>query len=125
MFKAAVVDPDPGSLQATAGLLANNGHIASVACFSGYDGFMSELRKGGVHIAFIRVGVPGLPGLSVARETLAVSPATMVVFMSDTESYAVTAFEEGASGYLLLPAEQKDFDGVVENIRKRGNRKFV
>lgn len=124
MFKVAVVDPDPGSLQATAGLLARNGHVVSVACFSGYGSFLNEIRKGEVHVAFIRVGRPELPGLTAARMILAVSPATMVVLMSDSESYAVAAFEEGASGYLLLPAGQKDLDGVMENIRKRGNRMF-
>jgi len=120
MFNTAVVDPDAGSLKAAAGLLAKNPHVDSVACFSGYTGFMSEIERGGVHIAFIRVGRPGFHGLSIARETLSVSPATRVVFMSDTESYAVMAFEEGASGYLLLPAVQKDLDEVMDNIRKRG-----
>lgn len=86
---------------------------------------MSEIEKGGIDIAFIRVGNPGLHGLSLAKETLAASPATKVVFMSDTERYAVIAFEEGACGYLLLPAEQNDLDEVMDNIRKRESWKFV
>lgn len=125
MFNAAVVDPDPGSLKATAGLLARNPHIASVACFDGYTGFMSEIEKGGVHVAFIRVGFSGFHGLSIAKEALVASPATRIVFMSDTGNYAVMAFDEGASGYLLLPAKQKNLDEVMDNIRKRGNRESV
>ncbi|MCL6612793.1 MAG: hypothetical protein K6T66_14760 [Peptococcaceae bacterium] len=119
MFNAAVVDPDTGSLEATAGLLARNPHVSSVACFRGYSDFFKEIEKGGIHLAFIRVGSPGFHGLSVARETFAVSPATMVVFMSDTGNYAVAAFEEGACGYLILPAEQKDLDELVDNLKKR------
>lgn len=121
MLNAAVVDPDSGSLKIVACLLERNAQIASVTCFSSLPDYVSELEKGSIHIAFIRVGSPGFHGLSLARETSLVSPATRVVFMSDTERYAVMAFEERACGYLLLPAQQKDLDEVLDNVRRRKN----
>ncbi|MCL5058023.1 MAG: hypothetical protein M1130_08515 [Actinobacteria bacterium] len=119
MYNTAVIDTDIGCLKSMASLLEGNCHIISVTCFSRSSDYLSELKKGNIHIAFIRVGSPELQGLSLAKVTQTVSPSTRFVFMSSAESYAVMAFEERACGYLLLPAEQKDLDGVIENIRKR------
>lgn len=121
MFNTAVIDPDSGALEAMVGLLKKNTNIASVVCFSKYADYMREIENGSIDIAFIRAGSYGFHGLSLAKETLLASPATRVVFVSDTEKYAVIAFEEGASGYLLLPVEQRDLNELMENIRRRDN----
>ena len=123
MYNTAVIDNDPATIKAMVGLLENNPHIARVACFSRLPDFYREMEKGRVQIAFIRVGSPGLQGLSLAKEIMKVSPATRVVFMAGIAGYAIMAFDEGARGYLLLPANQKRLDEVIENIRKRDNRK--
>ncbi|MBU7006028.1 LytR/AlgR family response regulator transcription factor [Phosphitispora fastidiosa] len=123
MYNAAVIDTDPATLEAMAGLLGNNPHVDRISCFSRMPDFFSELEKGWVQIAFIRVGGPGLQGLSLAKEIIKISPATRVVFMAGIAGYALMAFDEGARGYLLLPADQKRLDEVIENIRKRDNRK--
>jgi len=123
MYNAAVIDTDPATLEAMAGLLGNNPHIGRVSCFSLLPEFFSELEKGWVQIAFIRVGGPGLQGLSLSKEIMKVSPGTKVVFMAGIAGYALMAFDEGARGYLLLPPDQKRLDEVILNIRKRDNRK--
>ncbi|MHB8158869.1 MAG: response regulator [Desulfocucumaceae bacterium] len=124
MYNAAVIDTDSGCLELMARLLNGNCYIASVTCFSLMSDYLSELKKGNIQVVFIRVGSPGLQGLSLTKVTQTVSPATRVVFMSCAESYAVMAFEEKACGYLVLPAEQKGVDEVIENIKRRDSWKW-
>lgn len=121
MYNTAVIDTDGGCLKQVASLLKENRYIISVACFHQWADYLGELKKGNIHITFIRVDSPGLQGLSLAKVTQRISPATRIVFISSVKSYAVMAFEERASGYLVLPAKQKDLDKVVENIRRRHN----
>jgi len=119
MYNAAVIDNDNGCLEYMSRLLEQNGHITSVTCFQQWASYLEELKNRNIHIAFIRVDSPGLQGFSLAKVTQKVSPVTRIVFISSAESYAVIAFEERASGYLVLPVRQKRLDEVIENIRKR------
>lgn len=119
MYNVALIDNDSECLEYMSRLLEENGHITSVTCFRQRTGYLEELQKGIIHIAFIRVDSPGLQGFSLAKVTQKISPATRIVLISSAESYAVIAFEERASGYLVLPVKQKRLDAVVENIRKR------
>ena len=119
MYNAVVMETDRSCLKYLSRLLKENPYINSVTCFYRSEDYLEELKKGTMHIAIIRVDSPGPQGLSLARVTQMVSPATRVVFISSVKSYAVMAFEERASGYLVLPVTQKDVDEVVLNIRRR------
>jgi len=119
MYNVAVIETNRGCLKYLSRILKENCYINSVTCFYRGEDYLSELKKGTMHIAFIRVDSPGLQGFSLAKATQMVSPATRIVFMSSVKSYAVMAFEERASGYLVLPVTQKDVDEVVLNIRRR------
>lgn len=122
MYLAAVIDTDSDFLKYMSGLLENNCYIISVSCFNQWSDYLSELKKGNINLALIRVDSPGLQGLSLARVTQGASPATRIVFISSAASYAIMAFEERARGYLVLPVKQQDLDEVVDNIRRRDNR---
>lgn len=119
MYNTAVIDSDSSFLKYMSCLLEENRYIGSVNCFHQWPGYLDELEKGNIHISFIRVDSPSLQGLSLAKVTQRICPATRIVFISSAASYAVMAFEERAWGYLMLPVKQKDLDEVVENIRKR------
>ena len=121
MYNTAVIDTDNGCLKHLSGLLKANCNINSVASFAHWAYYLGELKKGNIHIAFIRVDNSCLQGLSLVKVTQRVSPDTRIVLISSVESYAVMAFEERASGYLVLPVTQKDLDDVVDNIRKRNH----
>lgn len=124
MYHAAVIDTDSDFLKYMSGLLENNCYIISVSCFNQWSDYLSELKKGSIDLALIRVDSPGLQGLSLARVTQRLSPATRIVFISSAASYAVMAFEERARGYLVLPIKQQDLDEVVDNIRRRDNQRW-
>lgn len=119
MYNVALIDNDIKCLEYMSRLLEGNEHITSLTCFQQRDGYLEELQKGNIHIAFIRLGSPGLHGFSLAKATRKVSPVTRIVFLASADSHAVIAFEERASGYLVLPVKQKRLDEVVENIMKR------
>ena len=119
MFKAIVFDHDWDSLQITLELMKNNRYLTSVIGFSTPQALFNELEKGNIDIAFIRVGKPGISGLSLVRKIQQRLPAVRLVFMADTRNYAVMAFEEGACGYLILPIRTEYLTEVIENILQR------
>lgn len=119
MYNTTVIDTDSHCLKHMSRLLKENCYINSVTCVHQWEDYLGELKKTNLHIAFIRVDSPGLSGLSLVKVTQEISPGTRIVFVSSVKSYAVLAFEEKASGYLVLPITQKDLDEVVVNIRRR------
>jgi len=119
MYDTAVIDSNSACLEHISGLLKDNRYINSVTCYCRWVDYLGELKHRNIHIAFIRVDSPGLHGLSLARVTRGMSPDVRIVFISGVNDYAVIAFEEKASGYLMWPATQKDIDEVIENIRAR------
>lgn len=67
-------------------------------------------------VAFLDIRMPGLTGLEVAR---AVSPGTHVVFTTAYDEYAVSAFERGATDYLLKPIKRERLEQSVVRLKDR------
>ncbi|SEO77612.1 two component transcriptional regulator, LytTR family [Luteibacter sp. UNC138MFCol5.1] len=70
-------------------------------------------------VAFLDIRMPGLTGMEVAAAAADVSPATLVVFITAYDQYAVDAFERGAVDYLLKPVTQDRLAQTVTRLRGR------
>ena len=66
-------------------------------------------------VLLLDLRLPGLPGIEVARQVAAESPATrvMVVTAYDEEDYVLEALQAGAAGYLLKTAPARE---LVEGV---------
>lgn len=69
--------------------------------------------------AFLDIRMPGMTGLEVAMALPEVSPATLPVFVTAYDQYAVNAFEAGAVDYLLKPVERERLDATVRRLQGR------
>jgi len=67
--------------------------------------------------AFLDIRMPGMTGLEVAMALPEVSPATLPVFVTAYDQYAVNAFEAGAVDYLLKPVERERLDATAGALR--------
>jgi DNA-binding LytR/AlgR family response regulator len=70
-------------------------------------------------IAFLDVHMPGLDGVAAARAIAGAMPATLIVFVTAFEQYAVQAFEQGALDYVVKPFEEARLATTVARLRER------
>ena len=68
-----------------------------------------------VTLAFLDIEMGSVSGLDVCRDLLDINPRTNVVFLTAYPSYAIDAWETGASGFMLKPITA---EGVREQLRK-------
>ena len=68
-----------------------------------------------VSLAFLDIEMGNVSGLDVCGELLQINPRTNVVFLTAYPSYAINAWETGASGFMLKPITA---DGVRAQLKK-------
>ncbi len=66
-------------------------------------------------LAFLDIQMPGLTGLEVAQ---GIEGRTRVVFVTAYDEYAVQAFEQEATDYVLKPVNDARLQRMVERVRR-------
>lgn len=85
-----------------------------------FDSSLSALasaRKTEVDTAFISVEMSELNGIDLGRYLKDLYPMINLVFISDTADQGYEAISMHASGYLLAPAEKKDIQKELDDLR--------
>jgi DNA-binding LytR/AlgR family response regulator len=67
-------------------------------------------------LTFLDIRMPGKTGMDAARE---IGDASIIVFVTAYDQYAVEAFERGAVDYVLKPPEQERLQITVERLKAR------
>jgi DNA-binding LytR/AlgR family response regulator len=67
-------------------------------------------------VAFLDIQMPGMTGLEVAQ---GIEGATLAVFVTAYDEFAVRAFDEGAVDYLLKPVNAERLTKCVERVKSR------
>ncbi len=67
-------------------------------------------------VAFLDIQMPGMTGLEVAQ---GIEGATLAVFVTAYDEFAVRAFDEGAVDYLLKPVNSERLLRCVERVKLR------
>ena len=81
---------------------------------------LEKLEKtGGCDIALLDICMPGISGISVAKEIMTRDSHTQVLFISTSDEYAVQAFTVGALHYLTKPFTQQDFHIGMDRVVKK------
>lgn len=70
-----------------------------------------------VALAFLDIEMGNVSGLDVCGELLQINPRTNVVFLTAYPSYAINAWETGASGFMLKPITSWDVRNQLEKLR--------
>lgn len=70
-------------------------------------------------IIFLDIRMPGLDGLSVARQLALFDSPPLIVFVTAYDQYAVDAFEQEAVDYLLKPVEDMRMQKCIHRLKAR------
>lgn len=70
-----------------------------------------------IEIAFLDIEMPDMDGLELAEKLKAKNPDMNIIFVTAYAEYALEAFNQYASGYLLKPLQRKDVERAVRNLR--------
>jgi CheY-like chemotaxis protein len=77
---------------------------------------IAALKQHRPDVNFLDIRMPGAGGLEVAR---AIGPAGHIVFITAYDGFAVQAFEDGASDYLLKPIKRDRLAIAVARLKAR------
>ena len=98
-------------------LLMLNTSVEMVFCCQSYDETIDFLSSTAFDMIFVRVDEIGLNGILIAKQLRGLQPNCKVVMMAARECFAITAFEEKADGFLLLPHNQDMYQAVSGQLR--------
>lgn len=70
-----------------------------------------------IEIAFLDIEMPDMDGLELAEKLKKKNPHMNIIFVTAYAEYALEAFDQYASGYLLKPLQRKDVKKAVRNLR--------
>jgi DNA-binding LytR/AlgR family response regulator len=89
-------------------------------CAEAHDGpnALRALESHAPDMIFLDIQMPGMTGLEVARHA---SGRCHVVFVTAYDSYAVSAFEQGAVDYVMKPLSAPRIAQSVQRLRERLN----
>ncbi len=98
-------DTDRENVKMLSGFLAKQ-HDVVCDVWRNSSGFQKFLEKHESAIVFIRMDNCALPGLKLTQAATARGAGIHVVWMAESDAYAVDAFRYGAEAYLVLPATE-------------------
>lgn len=83
-------------------------------------------RGKGYDLMFLDILMPRITGIELAREVERLAPDTPVVFLTDSEAYAVEAFSVKALHYVLKPMTEPALRECLNRLEdRRGARRRV
>lgn len=116
-IRTAVADDEPLARQILKGLLAEDPEIELVAEGDGAS-LAPNLASLELDLLFLDIEMPEVSGFELL-ECLAPGAATVVVFVTAYESYALRAFEARALDYLLKPFSDSRFAAALQRAKDR------
>lgn len=98
-------------LRRTLGNIAGGAHTA--ACFDNVADLMENYDSVRPDFTFIRLGNTAFSGLRAAERLKALDAYAKIIFVSQTDRYALYAFQAGAVGFLMEPVDEGKVREIV------------
>ena len=80
------------------------------------QGVLERVKEGDIDLVFLDIRMPGMDGLQVSEQLLALEKTPIVVFITAYDQHAVEAFELCALDYLMKPFTDERLKKTIERI---------
>ena len=118
-MRIAICDDNETDLKAMAKLFRLTAPDHSMDLFSDSAALLSAVSEGaGYHLLFLDILMPGMNGMELARRIRQISPKTKVVFLTDSDAYAVEAFSVRALHYIKKPMTVTDLQECLQRLNE-------
>lgn len=118
--RAIIVDDEKLGRQLVHNLCEATPTIDIVGEYGNGKDAISAVRSLRPEVVFLDIKMPGISGLSVARQIL--DEGCLVIFVTAYEVHALEAFEVQAFDYLLKPIDLDRFDIVMQRVNRTVRR---
>lgn len=115
-IRAVLVDDEPPALDELAFLLSAFDDIEVVARAASAREAVAAIREHAPDVVFLDIEMPGGNGFDVVAEVLDAPP--LFVFATAFDQYAIRAFEENATDYILKPATRERLAKSLARVRE-------
>jgi DNA-binding NtrC family response regulator len=110
-----LADTDRENIKMFSGFLAQK-HAADPVVWQNSRRYQKLLDESESAIEFIRVDNCMIPGLELTQAAIARGTGIHIVWMAESDAFAVDAFRCGAEAYLLLPATGDAFRKTISPL---------
>lgn len=115
--RCLIVDDEPLARQRLRALLEDERDVQLVGCCSSGEEAAAAIDREKPDVVFLDIEMPGLDGVTLARELRAARPPAFV-FVTAHEDFALDAFELRALDYLLKPFTPRRFKASLDRVRE-------
>jgi len=117
MIRALLVDDEPLAREELAALLDETGQVEVVGSFGNAVEALPAIRQLRPDVLFLDIQMPEVSGFELLA-MLDPEILPRVVFVTAHDAYALKAFEESASDYLLKPVERERLARTLTRLRE-------
>lgn len=118
-MRIAICDDNEKDLKAMAEMLRCVAPDHRTDVFSDSTALLSGISNGaGYHLLFLDIIMPGLNGMELARQIRRMSPKTQIVFLTDSDAYAIEAFSLRALHYIRKPITEAALEECLLRMKE-------
>ncbi|MGF6494599.1 two-component system response regulator AlgR [Luteibacter sp. 621] len=118
-MRVLVADDEPLARARLASLLARRGDVELVGSVADGDAALAACASERPDVLLLDVEMPGLTGTAVAAKLATLPNRPLVVFCTAYEQHALSAFDLGATDYLLKPVRAERLDEALDRAAAR------
>jgi two-component system response regulator AlgR len=118
-MRVLIADDEPLARARLRVLLASRGDVQIVGESADGDATLDACRTLRPDVVLLDVEMPGLQGTAVARQLAAMAERPQVVFCTAYEQHALSAFDLGATDYLLKPVRAERLGEALDRAAAR------
>ena len=90
---------------------------ANITGFTDGDEAIEYAKANRIAIAFLDIELRGMTGIELCKALLEINPHTNVIFLTAYSEYSLSAWETGASGFMLKPITVEGVKKQLKNLR--------
>ena len=126
-MRIGICDDNPRDLQAMRDLFSAAPYKGAVDVYSDGKALLNEIAGGTFYdLLFLDIIMPLQSGIELSRQIVKISPETQIVFLTDSDAYAVEAFSVNALHYVIKPMTEEALRVCLQRLdEKQGTRKRV